>query len=139
MESTRLIPFLGISKDISENRICYPFFLIPEEIQNITQSTCIGFINFGVLTACASHGRKFLALNIKKFCQPSTGCRKLICFKLLVLTFWTLPIFVFHLILLHRIHDLNSGAAGIYRKPLDTPNHHLPVDIQIATAHYTHR
>jgi len=70
---------------------------IPEEIQDIPQSTCLGFVDLCVLAACARHGGELLALNIKKLCEKSTSCRKLIGFKILILTFWTFPFVVLHL------------------------------------------
>jgi hypothetical protein len=82
---------------------CYPFSSITEEIQNITQSACIGFIDFGVPATCASNSGELLTLDIEEFRQTPAGCSKLICFKFPVLTLWTLPIVVFHLILLIRI------------------------------------
>ena len=98
---------------------CYPFLSITEEIQNIAQRACIGFVDFGVPATCATNSDELLALDIEEFRQTPAGCSKFICFKLHVLTRWTLPIVVFQLILLIRItahYIMLPGEIGKHGK-----------------------
>ena len=85
---------------------------IPKEIQNIPQSTCLGFVDLCVLAACARHGGEFLALNIHELCEKSTSCRKLISLKILILTFWTFPFAVLHFDFLSL--DADNVSAQVF-------------------------
>jgi len=43
------------------------FFLRGEKVENITNSTCFGFVKFGVGTFLASYACEFFVLDIKNF------------------------------------------------------------------------
>ena len=71
---------------------------VSEEIQNVTNRTGIGFIDFGVLALRACDCSKPLVLNIEELRRSSTGRSKLTSFELAISAFRAIPVIVLHVI-----------------------------------------
>ena len=69
---------------------------VAEEIKDIPQGAGFCLVHFGVTACCASDRRELFALDIEELGQESSGGCELICFKIKVLAFATLPVVVLH-------------------------------------------
>ena len=70
--------------------------LTGKEVEDIAKCGSVCSIDFGKATSRARNGGEFLVLHVKYLCKSPTGCPKLIRLKIMVLTFFTLPVGVMH-------------------------------------------